>query len=355
METRGNLQDLLAEHGIKEEDAKSLFQHFDRVVSGQITTSANLEDALERDLYDSIYKVVKDYPKIPLNKIAEPSDEIGNWIVLSPLKEALESCKEERNYVDLERRTAIWGAWGRLLLIPRALYTTNKTIQETFEKNAITAMGLSSLANEMKTIMNRGVFKQNATGFFRRGESLLDLTRVHNFVLDNIDRSNLGFGFFKRYKQRCEWFDKDRLLTLIGDNKGKRREIEKKLTREISSYLHDNGVIPLSEVVFGRTRPDLLGLYSGEELFPIEVKVIESSAIGRLKTGFNQILTYLETIDVSEGFYVVYCIGDFTLDMPSSVVKNNKRINIVNINLFRIPASRRNPNIKTIEESDLVS
>jgi hypothetical protein len=355
LKTRENFQEVLIQHGIKEEDAKCLFQHFDGLVSGKISTSARLEEALEGDLYCVIYKVVKDYPKIPLDKIAEPRDDIGNWIVLSPLKEALESFKEARNYFDLERIHAVWGAWERLLLIPRALYTTNKEIHVTFEENALLAMGLSALSSEMKNIVSRGVFQQNKSSHFKREDSLLDLTRIHNFVLDNLEKSNLGFSIFRRYKQRYEWFDNEQLLASIDNEKSKRRKIEAKLTREISKYLHDNGVIPLSEVVFGRSRPDVLGLCSGEELFPIEVKVINENEIKRLKNGFNQILTYIETIDVSEGFYVVYCVGDFILDMPSTILKNERRINIIKINLFRTPPSKRKSNIKIVTREDLTN
>jgi hypothetical protein len=83
--------------------------------------------------------------------------------------------------------------------------------------------------------------------------------------------------------------------------------------------------------------------------------VIESNEIRRLKTGFNQILTYIETIDVLEGFYVVYCIGDFILDIPSSIFRNEKRINIIKINLFRTPPSKRKPNVKTVTIEDLTN
>lgn len=355
LKTRNILRELLTENGIKEDDAKNLFQHFDGLFSGKISTSAIFEEALERDIYAIIYKIVKDYSDISLDKIAEPRDENGNWIVVSPLKEAIEDCKEARSYYDLESKHAVWGAWERLKLIPRALYTTSKEIHETFEENALLAMGLSALSSEIKNIVSRGVFRQNKSSRFNREASLLDLTRVHNFVLDNIEKSNLGFGILIRYKQRCEWFDKERLLSLIENKGTERKKIEAKLTREISKYLHDNGVIPLSEVVFGRSRPDLLGLYTGEELFPIEVKVIESNEIGRLKTGFNQILTYIETIDVLEGFYVVYCIGDFILDIPSSVFRNEKRVNIIRIDLFRTPPSKRKPNVKTVTSEDLTN
>jgi hypothetical protein len=129
-------------------------------------------------------------------------------------------------------------------------------------------MSLSALSSEMKNVVSKVVFRDNKRGMFDKKTSLLDLTRIHNFVLDNIEKSNLGFGILIRYKQRCEWFDKERLLSLLEDNKTGRKKIEEILTRDISKYLHDNGVIPLSEVVFGRSRPDLLGLYSGEELFP---------------------------------------------------------------------------------------
>ena len=149
---------------------------------------------------------------------------------MSPLKEAIENCKEERSYYDLERKHAVWGAWERLLLIPRALYTTSKEIHATLEENALLAMSLSALSSEMKNVVSKVVFRDNKRGMFDKKTSLLDLTRIHNFVLDNIEKSNLGFGILTRYKQRCEWFDNERLLASIDSEKSKRRKIEAKLT-----------------------------------------------------------------------------------------------------------------------------
>ena len=55
-----------------------------------------------------------------------------------------------------------------------------------------------------------------------------------------------------------------------------------------------------------------------------------------------------------EGFYVVYCRGDFTLDIPDTIFLKNKRINIVTIDLFETPPSQRTPNIWTITKEDLI-
>jgi hypothetical protein len=75
LKTRNNLQELLTEHGIKE-DAENLFQHFDGLLSRKISMSAVFEETLERDIYNVIYKINKDYPDIPLDKIAK-KNEIG--------------------------------------------------------------------------------------------------------------------------------------------------------------------------------------------------------------------------------------------------------------------------------------
>ena len=112
LKTRKDFQELLTQHGIKEEDAKSLFQHFDNLFSGTISTSANLKEALTMDIYKVIYIVVKDHPDIPLDKIAKPRDEIGNWIVLSPLKEAIENCKRSE-VIMIWKENMLFGAHGK--------------------------------------------------------------------------------------------------------------------------------------------------------------------------------------------------------------------------------------------------
>jgi hypothetical protein len=73
-------------------------------------------------------------------------------------------------------------------------------------------------------------------------------------------------------------------------------------------------------LVFGNSKLDVLGSSSGEEIVPLEVKVVKQKEQNRLRKGFNQILTYLRTIEVTEGFYVVFCRGDFVLEIPKTIL-----------------------------------
>lgn len=355
-EIRKNLGDLLLQHGIAEDEVKGLFDHFDKLNNGKIQTSSPLWGALEFDLYRQIFPTIDEkYPKVQMSQFVM-KDELNNIILVSPYKEILAKCREEFESIELIRKTAIWGVWARLLLVYRAIYTSNEKVQEEFDRSPLTGMGMTLLIGEMRDIIGgRHAPTYGKRVHFKQAECLLDLRRLHDFVLDNLDKTNLGFVLLRKYKQRCEWYDHEDLLKLTASQENQERNnAEANLTRRLACYLHDSGVIPLSQVIFGRVRPDLLGLYSGEELFPIEVKVIRENELERLKVGFNQILEYLRTIDVSEGFYVVFCCGDFTLDILETIPINNQRINIVTINLSQTPPSQRTPRIWRVTLEDLI-
>jgi hypothetical protein len=294
------------------------------------------------------------YPKIRMDKFAT-KDKHGNIVLAPSHAEILRRCREEFELLKLNRRTAIWGAWERLLLVYQAVYISDREWREKIRKNPLSAMGLASLISEMKKIISgQPDIASSRIRHFKRDECLLDLRRLHNFVLDSLDKTSLGFALIRKFKQRCEWYDRENLLKLTERQTGQQRnQVEVKLTLELARYLHDNGVIPLSQVILGSVRPDLLGLYSGEELFPIEVKVIKLNEKRRLRLGFNQILQYLRTIGMKEGFYIVFCRGDFTLDTPDSVLINDQRINLVTIDLFETPPSQRTPQIWRVTEEDL--
>jgi hypothetical protein len=102
-------------------------------------------------------------------------------------------------------------------------------------------------------------------------------------------------------------------------------------------------------------RPDVFGIYSRDEFFPIEVKVVRKNDINRVKTGFNQILTYIRTIDVTEGFYVLFCIGDHTLEIPNSILIDARCIHIITIDIFETSPSKRNSIIWTVTQEKLLA
>jgi len=353
-EIRKGLQDLLRHHDMSEAESQSLFEKFDKIDTGIIHTSNPLWDALEDSLC-RIFLIINDkYPKIQLDKFAT-KDRHGNIVLAPSHEEILRRCREEFELLNLNRRTAIWGAWERLLLVYQAIYISDREWRQEIQKNLLSAMGLASLISEMKKIISgQPDIASSRIRHFKKDECLLDIRRLHNFVLDSLDKTSLGFALIRKYKQRCEWYDRENLLKLTEKQTDQvRNQVEVKLTRRLARYLHDNGVVPLSQVILGSVRPDLLGLYSGEELFPIEVKVIRLNEKERLRFGFNQILQYLRTIDVKEGFYIVFCRGDFTLDIPDSVLINDQRINLVTIDLFETPPSQRPPQIWRVTEEDL--
>jgi len=351
------LQELLLSSNIDDQFVASVFKHFNEIVLGNIITSGEIWQSLESDLREAIWTTLGQYPDAKINDFATvKSDRV---YFSESMENLLKKCVEEMSYIKIIRETAVWGAWNNLLIIYQAVYSSDRQWKETFKENPLAGMNFALLVGEMRTILSSKDFSVDSSKrlVFKREQALLDLRRVHNYILDHLDITNIGLALLRKYKQRCEWFSQAELSNLIDSSlqRRKRAHTEEILTKELCTYLHDNNVIPLAQVVFGNSRPDVLGFYSKDELFPIEVKVVKKGENAKIKTGFNQILTYLKTIDLIEGFYVVFCRGDFQLEMPQTIFLDNRQINIITINIFENSPSNRKADIWQLSEKDLVS
>jgi len=340
------LKKRLMKSGVEIEEIDNIFHHFNGLRDGSIQTSATLWGALEEDIYVIFRKVIKDHSNICLDDIIIMEED---RIKLQPEDhEISQECRELDRFYDTIKRTAIWHTWEKLKLVLQSAFWKSKELQKLYDERLLTGMALSYLIGEMKSILSG--FQYDKRTHFIKEEYLLNLKRLHNYILDNLDKTRTGLLLLRKYKQKSEWYNREEIIDMIENRGEKINRIESRLTIDLSKYLHDNGVIPLSRVIFGRSEPDLLGLYSGEELFPIEVKVLRQNQLHRLRIGFNQILDYLRIIGVREGYYIIFCRGNFTLDIPDTILTTNNRINIITIDLYDTPPSTRTPNIWEVTE-----
>lgn len=347
-------------NAIDSKEIDALFSDFDGFASNRRWVSGRQTwESLENSLRNICW-IIKDSKNIKTDGVFTVKD---NLVQFNSTDEKLfAKCHEEWESIQTAEQTAVWGAWNRLVRVYRAVYGTKRECQEALNKDVLAGSGFVSDVNEMKKIIaNSSALKQlslileSKNDHFNHKLVLIDLERLHNFILDRFNRTSLGLALLTKYKRRCEWYDQEEMLGKTAElDEQKRDTVEKELTRKLCMFLLDNNVMPLSEVSLGKSRPDVL-IQSKEEMFPIEVKVVRLNDNDRVKKGFNQIVTYIRTNDASEGFYVIFCRGDFTLQIPKTVLKDSIRINIVTVELPETSPSSRKTNIWKITQNDLLS
>ena len=169
----------------------------------------------------------------------------------------------------------------------------------------------------------------------------------------------------RRYKHKCEWFQRDFLFKLWSDNTVRG---EKLLALHLYEYLYDQGLDFTIEPSSVSGEVDLIAAQKSDDPLIADTKIFNpGSKKGKeyIVKGFNQI--YLYTVDYDEpfGYLIIYKISDvdlrFTLANQEQstpfVVHNNKTVFIVIIDIYphETSASKRGPlNPVEITEADLI-
>jgi hypothetical protein len=127
-----------------------------------------------------------------------------------------------------------------------------------------------------------------------------------------------------RYKARCEWHDRDRLLE-IAESAERRREHA--LRDQLALYLFDNGLNPISEA--------RLGDHARADVFhpdPVESFVLEAKQYGKgqglesgLRAAFRQALDTVGALrgsgyEAQEGFIVLFRLGGPRSVLPADPI-----------------------------------
>lgn len=190
------------------------------------------------------------------------------------------------------------------------------------------------------------------------------LETMYDYIDEKLDDQRLLLGLLKKYKQKCEWFQRDYLYKLCSNNPSKG---EKMLVNYLYKYLHDQGIQFSIEPQSASGEADLVSIQSAEEAIVADAKVFwpeRDKGTNYICKGFNQ--TYLYTTDYNEPFgYLVifnmaekdlrFSLENYSLNFPF-IVHNAKTIYFITIDLFphETSASKRGK-IKSyiITESDL--
>jgi len=193
----------------------------------------------------------------------------------------------------------------------------------------------------------------------------LFLEPLYEYLDEQLDDQGAILALLRRYKHKCEWFQRKFLFNLW---QGNTQRGEKLLALHLYEYLYDQGLDFAIEPSSASGEADIVTAQKSDDPLIADAKIFNpgrSKGIEYIARGFNQI--YLYTLDYNEpfGYLIIYKTSGedlrFALTNQAQstpfVVHNNKTIFLVTIDIFphQIPASKRGP-LKTVEitEEDLI-
>lgn len=181
-----------------------------------------------------------------------------------------------------------------------------------------------------------------------------------DYFVEQIDNEKNILSLLYRYKHKCEWFQRERLLQLYGSETKKG---EKLLALDLYQYLFDEGVNFTIEPSSIDGAIDLISAQNSEDPLLADAKIFKGDKAYICK-GFGQLYSYTGKYNEPFGYLVIYNVTDkdiaFLFETSSSSIPfvnyNHKTIFFITIDLHNHskPPSKRGL-IKSIEirEEDL--
>jgi hypothetical protein len=150
-----------------------------------------------------------------------------------------------------------------------------------------------------------------------------------------------------RFAERVERFEREEYLSVVNlDGKGGNVD-ERRLVRRLCVYLHDQGLMPYSEVETGKSRADTVafGKGSGVARVAVEAKCIRSADTrytiqSRVRTGAAQALSYARAHGLDVGHLVLYWASEMEPRISLEWASYRPSVSIVLVDLRGAPSKR---------------
>lgn len=166
---------------------------------------------------------------------------------------------------------------------------------------------------------------------------------LYEYIDEHLDDQRAILSLLRRYKHKCEWFQRQHLQQLVKDG-------ERKLALHLYEYLFDQGLEFSIEPKSASGEADLIAAQNSADPLIADAKIfdpVKSKDKSYILRGFKQIYTY--TLDYNEpfGYLVIFSNSSRDLVFPSAAIEqstplftvNNKTIFIVVIDVFDHPSS----------------
>ena len=246
----------------------------------------------------------------------------------------------ERRVGNLERAQHHWhrGLIARQRILPgAALVALEHTVELANPTPTVIVSedDFDAFANQMFVMAVEGVVPLLDKALFRGGlsaqeqsqfELLIVRLRAHGERLYEDLRRRIGTvrshrALVQRFKNRCEWHDRDRLRALATDSSTP----EDDLAAEFARWLFDQGLSPLTKARTGGLEPDILDPSLKPTVY-VEAKRYRSSshARGDIRNGVQQVHDTVARLlgtpyEVDEAFLVVFREAGPRYALPESI------------------------------------
>lgn len=188
---------------------------------------------------------------------------------------------------------------------------------------------------------------------------------VYEHIDEQLDDQRAVLALLRRYKHKCEWFQRDTLYKMWQADTSKG---EKTLALHLYEYLHDQGLDFYIEPTSASGEIDIISAQSSEEPLLADAKIYnpgKGKGKDYLARGIKQIYTYAVDYNESFAYLITYktCPDDLRLALTNQtaatpyLTHNNKTIFLVVVDIYphEKTASKQGP-LKPIEitEADLI-
>lgn len=187
----------------------------------------------------------------------------------------------------------------------------------------------------------------------------------YEYIIEQLDDQSEMLALLIKYKERCEWFQRDNLYELWNSDTARG---EKLLAFDLYEYLHDKGIVFNIEPASASGEIDMIALQGTNDPLLADAKIFNSEkGKGKpyIKKGVSQIYNYMCDYNEALGYLVIFTTSDksvcFNLEKKQGIPRllyNNKAIFFIVIDIFphATSASQRKPtDFINIDESFLTS
>jgi hypothetical protein len=161
---------------------------------------------------------------------------------------------------------------------------------------------------------------------------------LYEYIDEHLDDQRAVLALLRRYKHKCEWFQRDYINELLGAG-------ERKLAYHLYEYLFDQGIEFSIEPTSASGEADLVAAQKSSDPLVADVKIFDpakSKGKSYILRGFRQVYTYALDYNEPFGYMVVFNNSGKDLALPSALTEqstplfthNNKTIFVLVVDVY---------------------